>query len=262
MKAFLFSLDTAIIVLLGTMIAVFLFKRKLFLRFPIFSCYIAYSTLDTVVRVVMLWQKGEMAYFQVYWYSEIGELLLALLSMSESLFAMFAGFGRYRWFRLLVSLSALLALAYGFWKAWIQPPQAGHWIMSLVVSAELIFQYWLMGTGVLFFGLVFAMGIPLQQRECWIIFGFLAESFLIVCGFLSLSLFGQRSLLLSTVLSASAYLVGKTVWLIGVTLPEDALYTPPRAAVVAPSEMISILDRQIAAIRTLFDKGFRMIRKE
>lgn len=261
MRTILFSLDTAVIVTFGTMIAVFLFRRGLSRRFPVFTCYIAYSTLDTVLRVIVLWRRGEMGYFQVYWYSEAGELLLALSAMAESLFSMFAGFGRYRWFRFLVLSSVLLPIGYGFWKAWAQPPRAGHWIMSLVVSAELTFQYWLMGTGVLFFALMFAMGMPVQQRECWIIFGFLAESLLIVSGLLSLSLFGQRFLLLGTVLSALAYIVGKMIWLFGIALPESALYSPEVKPDIERTEMQSILDRQVVLIRALLHKGFRAQRK-
>jgi len=148
-------------------------------------------------------------------------------------------------------MSAGAALAYGVWKAVAYPPVAGYWITSFVISSELLFQYWLMSIGILFFGLMFFFGIPLQQRECWIILGFLTESLFVVSGFLLRSVFGRRFALASGALPAAAYLASKCIWLVGSMRKEESFYVVPNLGGISIEAMGTILDRQIGVVRQL-----------
>lgn len=243
---------TVIDALLGCAIAVLLVKRHAWKEFPFFFSYILYSTANAIVRL-QLAQMGRATYFYGYWYSEIGEIALAVLSVRESLLRAFTGFDRLQWFGWTVRISMWTGLLYGIWKAIAQPPNA-TWKVALVVSTELLFQYWIGAFGVLFCVLSFWFRVELRRRESWIIFGFLLESLFVVSGLLLRSFFGTRFLFLSWSIPAVSYIAAKSVWLLGIgrhehdTVPTKTLGRPGQADM---ERMSNILERQVRLLKRL-----------
>src|SRR5579864_7122351 len=83
-------------------------------RFPWFFVYILYSLVESVLRLAARGFGSGYGglYYNVYYWTEIGEVLLAVLAVRESFLNVFREYARLRWFLITVWGSVALALAY------------------------------------------------------------------------------------------------------------------------------------------------------
>src|SRR5438045_4519653 len=104
-------------VALQVWIFVLMGRRNLYRRFPLFAFYIAYLILATILRSLFL--SNQHIYFYVYWFTEPGEILLAILAVHESFRAVFRAFYLLWWFRFLFPGAIAAALTYAAWHAYV-----------------------------------------------------------------------------------------------------------------------------------------------
>src|ERR1043166_4794303 len=81
-------------------------RGSLLARFPLYSSYLGYTLLRTVVCSALL--SSPQAYFYVYWITAPIEVLLTLLAVHESFMKVFGNFYLLWWFRFLFP-SAIIA---------------------------------------------------------------------------------------------------------------------------------------------------------
>ncbi|HEY6970799.1 MAG TPA: hypothetical protein VJA94_16430 [Candidatus Angelobacter sp.] len=84
-------------ILLHACIAFVLWKRRFNTQFPFFFAYNVYSLLGTTARLVV--SSDSYLYFYVFWWTDLGFLLLGIASVHEGFRSVFEGFYLLRWFR-------------------------------------------------------------------------------------------------------------------------------------------------------------------
>ena len=196
------ALQVWILVLMG--------RRNLYRRFPIFSVYTAYLIAATILRSVFL--SRPHIYFYVYWFTEPGEILLAVLAVHESFRAVFRAFYLVWWFRLLFPGAIAVALGYSAWKAYAHPPQHANAAGAAIISAAVAAQYVIVCVSVLFFFLLRVFQVRWRLYEFRIVFGFGISALAVAFAGLVRSETGTRFSFLSEWLPGVAYLLAVLIW--------------------------------------------------
>ncbi len=186
-------------------------QKHLYRRFPLFTLYTAALVLVTILRSAFLSHRH--AYFYVYWLTEPAEVLLAVLAVHESFLAVFRGFYRLTWFRLLFPGAIVTALAYSAWKAYAHSPiHASRW-GAAIISTSIASQYVILGICVLFFLLERAFSVHWRLYEFRIVFGFGIAALGDVAAGVIRSELGSKLSFLSEYLPGLLFLMAVIVWL-------------------------------------------------
>src|SRR2546423_6064040 len=126
-------------------------QRALHRSFPLFTTYMSYLVLQTVLRSVFL-SKPDV-YFYIFWITAPLEVILTLLAAHESFMKVFGNFYLLWWFRFLFPSAIIAALAYSGCNAYMHPPVNTSPTGMAIISAQIASQYIILGISVLFFSL-------------------------------------------------------------------------------------------------------------
>jgi hypothetical protein len=229
-------------------ILVLLARRRLYRQFPVFTLYVAYLAVITVLRTSTC--SRPHIYYYAYWAAEPGAFLLKLLAVCESFMKVFRGFYVLRKFRLLLPTAITLALAVSVLRAASHPSQTAT-ADSLIAAGAMAAQYIVLAVSVLFIGLVILLHLPWRVHEYRIVLGF---------GISALGIFLETALQLQFgnqfrifMVGSGAYLVAQVVWVTAVSRPSK-----PKLQViddgVSPDSLVRELRRQVAYTRSMLGR--------
>src|SRR5437016_6065128 len=104
-------------VLLAISIVILLIRQGLARRVPWFLVYTSYVALEGCMRLCVVGNKS--AYFGVYWYTEIFDVIFSILAVGESFLRAFRVYVTLRWFHWILWTVVGLCVAYAilrtFW---------------------------------------------------------------------------------------------------------------------------------------------------
>ena len=226
MEALLTKLLFAGSISLRLVILYLLIKRRLQRRFFWFLIYIVYALIEGMLRLVVSGNSG--LYAKVYWFTEIGDVILLVAAIVESFVNVFREFTRLRWFMGTVWVFVGFAVLYSLFKAWVFPPIHASRLGSAIIAAEVTVDYSVTVIGILFFLFMLFFGLKERPWEMGIIGGFSINAGLAVFGPLTFSAFGTKFRLVSAWIPAIAYLLAEIMWVVYLWRPERKMAVPNR----------------------------------
>jgi hypothetical protein len=218
MEAALTKLVFALSIGFQVAILVILIARRLKRRFLWFVVYITYELIATALRLSVAANKR--LYFNVYWLTAIGGVLLSLMAVWESFLNVFWIYTRYRWFTRVVWIIVGLAVIYSAYRAWAFPPVHASWLVSLILDLELGVNYCFTAVGLLYFLFVRFEKIKEHQWESAVISGFTTIGALSIIAVLIRSVFGVRFEVLSRWVEPVAFILAEIEWAVVFSRPE------------------------------------------
>ena len=237
-------------VALQSWILALLWRRKLWRKFPIFTSYIAYVLVRTIVGSATLSYPN--VYFYFYWISAPGEMILMILAAHESFLKVFRSFYLLQWFRIFFPGAIVVAVAYSAWEGYASPPVHVSAAGAAIISAALTAQYVILAISILFFVLANFLHVPWKIHEYRFVLGFGISSLAVAFAGAVRSVFGTRFEFVTEMLPAVAYIVSLTVWLSAALHAERSNDQP--ALRFSPEHAVSDLRRQLLAIRSFLKK--------
>lgn len=200
-------------------ILIVLMRRRLFRRLRWFSIYIAYVLVEAGLRFGVAGNRA--LYFNVYWLTSIGSVILSLMAVRESFLNVFWVYTRFRWFTRAVWSCVGLAMLYSVFRAWAFPPVHASRITAMVIDLDLTLDYSLAAVGLLYFALVKSEKIREHQWESAVISGFMTIGALSAVGALIRSVFDARFRTLAQWLAPVAYILAEIEWAVVLSRPEQ-----------------------------------------
>jgi hypothetical protein len=237
-------------VVLQSWILALLWRRKLWRKFPIFTGYIAYVLVRTIVGSATLFNPN--IYFYFYWISAPGEMILMILAAHESFLKVFRSFYLLWWFRIFFPGAIVVAVVYSACEGYASPPVHVSAAGAAIISAALTAQYVILAISILFFVLANFLYVPWKIHEYRFVLGFGISSLAVAFAGAVRSVFGTRFEFVSEMLPAVAYMVTLTVWLSAVVSAERL--SDQHGERLSPEDAVSDLRRQLSTIRSFLKK--------
>jgi hypothetical protein len=244
MEVLLTKLSLIITIGLQIFILRLLIKRQLQQRFFWFLAYIIYALIEEGLRFSV--SGNRVLYGRVYWWTEGGDVILAVLAVRESFLNVFREFTRLRWFTLLVWSSVGIALLYAASRAWFFPPLRATRQGAIIIGLETAVDYSLTAVGLLYFAMLLFTHVRQHQWETGVISGFTINASFAVIGLLTLSIFGKKFRVLNEWIPAVAYIMAGIEWAIVLNRQEKKALQPPQKPA---ADDFTRLDRYIQTIR-------------
>ena len=233
-------------------ILVLMLRGKLWLKFPLFSAYVAYVAVQMVLRSAFL--SNPRVYLYVYWITAPFEMILTVLAVHESFLRVFRSFYLLRWFRILFPGAIVAALAYSAYEGYVSPPIHASPAAAAIISAALTAQYIILAIATLFFGLAMFLRVPWRIHEFRFMLGFALSALAVAFAGTVRSVFGTKFQFLSEMLPAVVYILTLVVWLSAV-LHAEASNQRVLEEQVSGEQVISRMRRQSQVIRAFLKKG-------
>lgn len=150
------------IVLLG-LIIIFV-RRRLSPEFPVFFAYLLYVPVTAVLRMSVNYHSP--AYFWLYWSTEAGFGIFALLVLREVFHRVFAvAYASYRWFGFLLPATVFIIVGFTLWETIYHPLWPRHipWIISAIYWFD--FGVHLLEGMILLLVLALTIAFPVSWRQ-------------------------------------------------------------------------------------------------
>jgi hypothetical protein len=186
-------------------------RRNLHRRFPVFTAYIVFTILATILRSAFL--SNYRIYFYVYWMTAPADVFLAVAAVYESFFKVYGTFYRVWWIRLLFPSTILAALAYSIWAAQPHPPVHFSGWNATLLKLVIVVQYVIIGICVLFFVVMRFINVRWRLYEFRFVLGFGISACVTALAGIFRSEFGTRYSFLTEQGPGVAYLVAVFIWL-------------------------------------------------
>jgi hypothetical protein len=244
MEALLTKLSLLITIGLQIFILRLLIKRQLQRRFFWFLAYIIYALIEEALRLIV--SGNPPLYRRVYWWTEGGDVILAVMAVRESFLNVFRVFTRLRWFIWLVWSSVGVALLYAAFRAWFFPPLRATRQGAIIIGLETAVDYSLTTVGILYFAMLLFWRIREHQWETGVISGFTINASFAVIGLVTLSVFGKKSRILNEWIPAVAYIMAVIEWAVILYRSENKGFKPPQKP---EANDLTRLDRYIRTIQ-------------
>ena len=218
MEALLTKIDLSLAICLQLYILRCLITRKLHQRLFWFLTYIVYALVEETLRLSV--SGNAILYARVYWWTEVGDVILSVLAMRESFLNTFRLFTRFRWFLWLVWCTVGAALLYAAFRAAFFPPLHHTRQGAIIIGLETAVDYSLAAVGVLYFAVLLFSRTQDRPWEAGIVSGFTINAVFAVLGLLSISIFGTKFRVLNEWIPAVAYLMAQLEWAFVLSRPE------------------------------------------
>jgi len=251
--AFLSNLVPAVLQLALLMIFV---RRRLYREFLLFFAYTLYSILVSALR---LWSMTPVAFFVVYWTTEMIYGLLALLAILEVFRPTLESYFGHLWSRWVLPLALLIVSLISLWRAAYHP--MGHTKMARFAAGSYAFMLGVLCLEVI----VFAVCLRLRSRRPYpvrwgryrlgIIAGFGLSACASASAYLVRFIFGSRFEAVFHYVLPGAYIGATLIWLIAFFKPEPPLIRNPTDPDMLRRATDSLTEATEEARK---DLGFRM----
>jgi hypothetical protein len=210
-------------IVLQFLILMLLIRRHLNRRFFWFLLYTFFQICEAAV---LFYVSGDFVLnWKVYWTTNVAEMAFQIAAFRESFLNALGPYTRLRWFFRAVSLCVGLGLAYAAFRAWYLPPfEAPHRGVSAIVNLNVAVDYSLSIVGILYLALVVFLRIREHRWESAIVLGFTVVC--VVSSFSYVPFFKIRFGLLGRWFPPFGFLLGATIWTVGLWRPEPTVAAP------------------------------------
>jgi hypothetical protein len=229
---------------LEVLLAVLLYRRRVYKLAPVFFSYIVISIPVSLARLLTITHYN--IYYFVYWASELLLILLSLTALNQVFWLVYDPVRFIWWFRWLYYGAILLALGVTIRRAIISPPVTEYPVIGFIVDAEITANLVRAGIVALFAAMVNPMAVRFQRYPFGIILGFGASSLGPCLSYFLFSIFGTRVERYTDLLAAVSYIVALIMWLRVFSLPDTKLtrIEPP----IPPEQMRGTVDSYLEAL--------------
>jgi hypothetical protein len=248
--ALLTQLTLILSIVLQLFILTLLIRRRLKQRFFWFFIYILFQICEAAVRFSVAANKN--LYGKVYWSTDLADLVLGVIAFRESFLNVLRPYTRLRWFVKTVWGCIGFGLFYAAFRTWAVA--SSKFTDSAFIGFEVAVNYSLSAAGILYLALVIFLQIKEQQWESAIVLGFTIYSIVGSCGYIAFSVFGANYSFVSTWITALGYLLGATIWAVGLWRPEPAVVAPVKNL---HEKDLELLNRYATIMDLIFNKRKR-----
>jgi len=236
-------------------IVIVMWRKQLARRFPLFLLYMLYQIAEGIFRWVFeqRYGTGSGAYFQAYWDTEAGELLLEFLALGESSWHIFSAYRKLRPFWGLLMCTVGIAVAYGVFAAWRDIP-GKITFARLMMRADVLETFIYTGVALIFFGLIFRLHLfQWYSRESSIILGLGVTSAAGVVMLGLTSYFGKSIQTATYWVSPWGYILAEVIWIREFLRPDPPKPSNEELAMLRPilEEANQALDRYSEALKEI-----------
>lgn len=223
-ESLLTKLSFGLSISLQIFILVLIFRRRVKRRFLWFFVYILYEICESVARFSVFDNAFSVLYNKVYWTTDVADLIFGAIAFCESFLNVFRPYTRFRWFTAIIWICIGSGLMYAAFRIWALPPvTSAHQTLVVLNVAE---DYSLGAAGILYLALIVLLQIKQHQWESAVILGFTVYFIFSSGGYIAFSVFGANYSFVSSWLPAVGYLLGATIWAVGLWRPEPAVAAP------------------------------------
>jgi hypothetical protein len=244
----------AVCIALEIVTLAFLWRLGGWRQLPVFSAYLIFILLRTVIGSLAL--SSPSFYFKFYWISAPLEILFTIAAVLESFWRVFGSFRLLRWFRVVLPAVFGGALAYSAWRGYYydrfalveMPPAA-----SALVRAIVMMHYAILAVAILYFAQAALLHVTGRVHEDRLVLGFGVASLAAAFGGSIRGAFGEALGIVSREAQPVGYLIAVCLWLSAVTYPGlgGSSHTEMR------NDFIVDLQFQLRNLRSFVRKGAR-----
>jgi hypothetical protein len=231
-------------------LAALLLRRRAQRNFPVFASYQVYAVLALAARLAVEFDQG--VYFRVYWWTEIGFLVLGIAASHEAFRWVFSGFYRLNWFRWFYYGGIGLTVTISAVNSALHPPVNAEPLFGRILQFSIIINGIQAAIFALFYLLVKLLEIEFRRYAFGISLGLGVASVGTVLPYVARSEFGTGFENFVAYAPSVAYFVGLIVWLSAFVKaePESQAWVPP----MPPEQMAEEVRQYIAAMKSFFGK--------
>ena len=175
--------------LLSLWLTLILFHHRIYRHFPIFFAYNVYATFAIAARFVALYAG---TYFYVYWWSELGSLLLAIAAIHEAFYSIFEGFYLLPWFRRCYFGGIAIVLISSIINSLFNRPNQVHPLFAIVLDIAIPINCILAAIFALFYLAAKMLKVSFRQHPFAIVLGFGVTAVGSLIPYVVRSVFGKK----------------------------------------------------------------------
>jgi hypothetical protein len=230
-------------------VVILLCWRRAWQDFPFFVAYQSYAASAMAVRVFTVFQPY---YYFVYWWSELGFLLLAIASAHEVFRHVFSGFYLLRWFRWCYYGGIFAAVSLAAINSAFYPPADMERLEANVLTLAIVINCLQVAIFSLFYVLTKVFAVSFRRYVFGIALGLGLAAAGSLFALVGRSKFGTSHENFVVYAPTVAYFVSLLVWLSAFVKAEPAeqTMTPP----MRPEEMAEEVGQYIAVLKGFFGK--------
>lgn len=232
---------------LSVPLAITLWWRRVYVRFPIFFAYCVYAVPATAARLLAGIYGG---YFYVFWWTEFFFLVLAIAVLHESFRSVFEGFYLLRWFRWVYFGSIAVTLFLSILNSIFNHPTQMHPLLRLVLGITTPINCILAAIFGLFYVSVKMLNVSFRRYAFAIVLGFGISAASTLIPIAVRSAFGKKFDNFFVYAPSVADYIILTVWLIAFLRPEadEDEWPPP----LSPQQMAQEVRQYTQILRGFF----------
>jgi len=225
---------------------VLLWKRRLYREFPFFFSYLISVVLATVMEDAVF--SNADLYFNIYWSFEGVHAVLSLLALYEAFREVFLVFYKtWRGFEVVFPATVLVIVILAAWNAALHPAIQAEQVIVVLLAVGKVVRYLQAGVFVLFFVLVWILGLDWEEYPFGIVLGFTISAVGAWLAYDVRSEFGTKFSTFFKYSSPVAYCVAVLVWLAAFRRPPQE----PRRWLLGmtPEQMLDQAKRYLAVLK-------------
>ena len=240
-------------VVLHDWIALVLFHHRTYRQFPFFFIYNAYAALAHAGRLVaflVAFYVPGTYYFNVYWWTELFLLLLAIAATHEAFRSVFEGFYLLPWFRWAYFGGISIVLISSILNSIFNRPHDVHPFFRIVLNIGIPVNCILAAISVLFYISAKLLRVGFRRHPFSIVLGFGITAVGTLIVFVIRSEFGKKMETFLIYAPNVAYYLAQLIWL-------SAFYRPPSDSdegppPIPPEQMAEEVREYTRALKRLF----------
>jgi|SRR5215471_6303236 len=238
-------------IFLHACIAFVLWKRRFNTQFPFFFAYNIYSLLGTAARLIV--SSDPYLYFYVYWWTDVGFLLLGIASTHEAFRSVFEGFYLLRWFRWSYFGAIGIVVGISIVHSIFNRPVHLHPVFRIVLDIQIPINCIQAAIFGLFYLCVKLFNVGFKRYPFAIVLGFGISAMGTLVPLVMLSEFGKKFKGFAFYAPAVAYYISLLVWFSAFLRPEPE--EDEKAPPLSPQQMADEVTQYTRVLKGFFGKS-------
>ena len=209
-------------------------RRKLSRVFPLFFAYSVYGAIAELLR--LFFASGHyQVYFYLFWWTELGFLILGIAALHEAFRFVFEGFYLLTWFRWMYYSGVAVVLAVSVVNSIFNRPVNVHPLMATILDLGIAINCIQAGIFGLFYLCIKLLKISPGRYPFAIVLGFGISAIGTLVPYVARSEFGKRFEFFIVYAPSVSYYISLAVWLSAFLRPEadEDEWKPP----LSPQQM-------------------------
>jgi hypothetical protein len=197
--------------LLYVWLTLILLHHRVYEQFPVFFTYNVYAVFTGAARFIAFYIDG--TYFYVYWWSELGFLMLSIAAIHEAFRSVFEGFYLLAWFRWVYFGGIAVVLISSVNYSIFNPPLEVHPLFGIVLGFGIPINCILAAIFALFYISTKALNVSFRRHAFAIALGFGISAVGTLIPYVVRSVFGKKMETFVIYAPSVAYYLALLVWL-------------------------------------------------